>query len=226
MVTGARWDRLVAIMAALAGGDDAAAITLYREFGAPIRAMVARRARGVGASHLTRDDIEAMAFDFCYALIGRAGAWDPGGGALPWVWARKLLHDVVVRSVGQYWVPLEGHPDPEDPGPVDAAPDDRGLHEVLADLARRNPVCDLLARALAGAATPRDAQMFLDYVVCQRAGDPSPSHSVGATFGLTPVAVRKAVERVRRRLRDLAENEPDFAPLRGLPILASRPAAA
>lgn len=226
MVTGPRWERLVAIMAALADGDHAAAIALYHEFGGPIRAMVARRARRVGAYHLTPDDIEGMAVQFCLDLIGRADAWDPGGGALPWVWARKLLHDVVDREIGRYCAPLEGHPDPEDPGPVNAAPDDRPLDEVLADLARRNAVCRLLLRALAIAAAPRDAEMFLNYAVCQRAGDPSPSHTVGSAFGLTPVAVRKAVERVRRRLRDLADDDPVFAPLRGLPILAPRRLAA
>lgn len=218
-------EHLVAIMTALAAGDEAAAVSLYLEFGEPIRRMVVREARRIGVG-LTPQDADEMALDFCLALTSRAGAWDPGGGALPWVWGAKLIRQVIQRSLGACWVPLERCAEPPDPGPVEAVCDDHAPHEVLALLARSNPTCRLLQAALERVTKPLEAQVFLAYVVCQRSGDPSPSHTVRDDFNLKPPAVRKTVERVRKRLQALVGTDPVFAPLGGLAILAARPAAA
>lgn len=209
-------------MARLAAGDEGAAIALYREFGGAIRAAVARRARQVGAYHLSREDIESMALDFCFELARRAGAWDPDGGALPWVWAVRLLCAVVDRYVGQYCVPLGEHHEPEDPTPTDTSSEDADAIQLLDRLARRDGLCALLRAALERVATPRDRAIFLEHAGCRAGGDPSPSHTVGGLFDLAPPAVRKVVERVRKRLWALAADEPEFAPLAELPLLAPR----
>jgi hypothetical protein len=206
-------------MERLANDDPAAAITLYQEFGEPIRKAVARRARHIGAKHLSPEDIEGMALDFCLALIGRAGAWDPDGGALPWVWGVKLLNSVVDGHVGQYHGPLEGTEGPEDPGTRACAVDDRTLLEVLEDLGRRDPLCGLLLAALRRVATPRDIRILFDYCDARHAGDPSPSHTVGALYGVRPEVVRKVAQRVRNRVRALAAADAAFAPLLSLPFL-------
>jgi hypothetical protein len=221
-------ERLAEIMAWMATGDEAAAVALYREFGDPIRKAAARRARNIGATYLTADDIDAMALDFCLDLVGRAGGWNPGGGALPWVWGRRLLHAVVDRMVGRYHLQLDPGSEPEDPGigPIgQAVDDDRSFVEVLEGLGRRNPLCALLRRALERVTSPRDRDIFLQYADCRAGHDPSPSHTLAARHGLTPAAVRKVVQRVRRRILTLAEREPEFAPLADLPVLSWRRAA-
>ena len=75
------------------------------------------------------------------------------------------------------------------------------------------------------AVAPRDAELVLLYAQQQAAGDPSPSHTVGAMLERSPAAVRQSFCRTRRKLRRLALTEPDYRSLLTLPLLADGQAA-
>lgn len=207
---------LVGIMAWMATGDEAAAVALFEAFGGPIRSAVRRTALAQGA-RLDDDEVHQLAAEFCLELVPRAPSWDPGG-ASPWRWAARLITSLVAREVGQYGVPFD--PDHHDRPPAPAAwsgPEGPARHHLRALAADPGaPVAPLLAlldTALGRVASDRDAELFLCHALQREQGDPSPSHTLGAEWGLRPAAVRKAVSRVRHRLVSLARSEAPFAPL-------------
>ena len=210
-------NRLVEIMERMAEGDQAAAITLFREFGDRIGAMVARIARSQGATHLEPEDVDAMALDVCLDLVPRAGSWDPDGGALPWVWAERRIVAMVGRTIGQYGRPLDERLDVEDPGGGPAVDLDDG--EALVRLAAVSEACALVVEALATALSERDRAVLLQFEVQRTSGDPSPAHTVADAFGMTPAAVRQVVKRGKDRLARLAAGDDRFAGIAGLPLL-------
>lgn len=91
---------------------------------------------------------------------------------------------------------------------------------VLEGLADRHPAVALLAEALAVVGSDRDQELLLAYVVQQQAGDPSPAVTLSLLTGRSPDAVRQAVSRVRRSLRQLVADDPRYAVLEGLPLVA------
>jgi hypothetical protein len=222
-------DRLNELMARMADGDDAAAITLFREFGPAIRPSVAAVARRLHASHLTPEDLDAMVLDVCLDLLKRAGSWDPNGGALPWVWAERRVLRIVSDFVGQYGSSFDetfppGH-EPEGGG-VPFPDLDVGEDEALALLARKIPSVALFAEALEAVTDrERNRQVLLLYELQRSAGDPSPALTVGQVHGMKPAAVRKCVERTKKALVALALSEVRFAAIAALPILAAIAAA-
>lgn len=223
--------RLADLLSRIADGDEAAAVTLYREFGEPVRGAVGRAARQMGATHLTREDIEGMAFDVCDDLRHVARAWDPDGGALPWVWAEARVRRIVARHIGQYSDSWDDETHAEQlvmPGP-ESALDRPGLDldedELLRRLAGRDDRCALLREALALEASERDRGVFLLSELQHAMGDPSPAKTVAATFGITHAAARKAVQRVRDRLNRRADNDIRFEKLRDLHIVCRCTAA-
>jgi hypothetical protein len=222
-------DRLNELMARMATGDDAAAISLYREFGPAIRPGVAVVARRLHASHLTPEDIDGIVLDVCLDLLKRAGSWDPNGGALPWVWAERRVLRIVSDFVGQYGSPFDesfppGH-EPEGGGVALSEPD-LGEDETLDRLARRLPTVALFAEALEAVTDrERNRHVLLLYELQRSSGDPSPALTVGQVHGMKPAAVRKCVERTKRALITLAASEARFAAIAGLPILAAIAAA-
>jgi DNA-directed RNA polymerase specialized sigma24 family protein len=227
--------RVAAIMARMAAGDEAAAVTLFLEFGEHVKAKVRRIVRSQGASHLTSDDIDGLAFDACLALVPRAGSWDPNGGALPWVWAERRLVSLVAAYVGQYGTSYDdaagsGRRDRAGDGPdvagVAFAGDEPGDDEALDRLALRLPACALLRDALDATCSDRDRRVFLMFTVQQDGNDPSPSVTVGGAFGLTPDNVRQIARRVRTRLAGLADTDGRYATLRDLAILRAAEAKA
>lgn len=212
--------RLVSIMAAMADGIPSATFDLLREFSDPLRAVVRVELRRRNIGRIDEDELGGLVLDVCLALAEVAGAWDPDG-AVPWTWARHRVGGVVDTWVGQFADSWD--PDRHTPGGVEAEPwvgPEPCMLDVLGSLAGRHPAIGLLTEALAEVGSPRDQELLLAYVVQQQAGDPSPSVTLGLLTGRSPDAVRQAVARVRRRLRQLVASDPRYAVLEGLPLVA------
>lgn len=157
--------RLTEVMRLVAGGDRAAVVALYVEFGGRVLGVVRRHLRRLGVEHVGADDLGGLVVDSCLAIADCASGWDPEGGAAPWTWAEHRIRRVVVEFVGQHADELDEAADvPGSPaGPRDEP-------EPLALLGRADlPVCRLLLDALDVARlSHRDRRLFLDYEV-QRA---------------------------------------------------------
>jgi DNA-directed RNA polymerase specialized sigma24 family protein len=213
-------ERLRKVMAAMAAGDRGATFDLYAEFGGPIRATVRRLLRRLGVDAAPAEDLDGLVIDACLELQTCAEAWDPEGGAKPWVWAERRLLSVVSRWVGQHADTLE------DRGEViermvatgAGASSEPSAVEVLDRL--DHPVCLLLREALEAVATDRDRLILLEVGLQRSLGDASPAVTVGPFVGLRPDAVRQVLRRVRQRVSALAVREPRFEPLVDLALLA------
>jgi hypothetical protein len=217
-------DDLVAIMRRLAGGDEAAVVTLYERYGGPIAASVHRVARQ-RRGRIDRDDLDGLVFEVCFELATIAGGWSPDGGALPWVWARHRVANVVDRVLGQWADPL----DDERVGALDrhlaGAPSPPAVGGSLLGALERLVPDMASARLLAEALdhqriSPRDRELWLEYAFEKHSGNTSPAATVAPEFGMTEVSVRQAARRARQRLVRLAASDERFAPLADLPLLA------
>jgi DNA-directed RNA polymerase specialized sigma24 family protein len=208
-------------MAAMAAGDRGATFDLYAEFGGPIRATVRRLLRRLGVDAASPEDHDGLVIDACLELQGCAGAWDPEGGALPWVWAERRLLAVVSRWVGQHADTLEDRGETIErmvaSGPGSSS--EPTAVEVLARL--DHPTCALLREALEAVASQRDRVILLEVGLQRSLGDASPAVTIGPHVGLRPDAVRQVLRRVRQRLSALAASEPRFAPIFDLELLAT-----
>jgi DNA-directed RNA polymerase specialized sigma24 family protein len=212
------------IMAA-AADDPSAPWDLLNGFGDQIAANLRRLARADGL-RLDADEIEGLTADACLEIVAVARTWRPDGGALPWTYARGRLRALLHRHAGPALAAL---PDvePADPrnwgaaAPADDEPSLAVLGRVAA--AAGEPAVVALERALAVICSPADAELVLRYLQHKAAGDPSPSHTVGAQLGRRPDAVRQAYHRARTRLRRLALADHRFRPLLCLPFLADHP---
>lgn len=216
-----RDQRLQKVMAAMAAGDGGATFDLYAEFGGPIRATVRRLLRRLGMDAASPEDLDGLVIDACLELQGCAEAWDPEGGALPWVWAERRLLAVVSRWVGQHADTLEDRGEVIErmvaTGP--GASSEPTAVEVLERL--DHPTCVLLREALEAVATQRDRVILLEVGLQRSLGDASPAVTIGPHVGLRPDAVRQVLRRVRQRLSALAASEPRFAPIVDLELLAT-----
>lgn len=210
------------LMAAMAAGDRAAALTLVDDFGHQLATAVRRHLRGLHRDDVAqdRDEVHSLVIDVALLIADRAASWSPGG-ALPWTWADRAIRSLVATHVGHARADI----DPEQleralrvVEPVPELPAAGEPLDQLAVLAERDERIALLREAIAHATTnERDAAVHVEYHVQQCNGDPSPAKTVGALFGLTPANVRQINRRVRARLRHLVEHEPRYAPLRDLP---------
>lgn len=227
--SGAGVGDLARIMARLAAGDTAAAVTLYERYGGPIAAAVRRLARD-RPGQLDHDEIDAVVFEVCFELAAIAGAWSPTGGALPWVWARHRVANALDRVLGVVVEPLDAERlaaaavDGDGEAAMAramAGDDDGSLLDTLARLAPEVDAAGLLAAALDhGQVSPRDRELLLEYAYEKHSGNASPAATVAPVFGMKEVSVRQAARRTRQRLLHLAASEERFAPLADLPLLA------
>lgn len=216
-------DELVCIMARLASGDRAAVITLYDRFGGRIAGTIRRLLdeRGV---RLADSEVDGIVFDCCDEIGRLAPAWSPDGGALPWVWARMRLQNIVDRAVGQRADSIDDLP----PGALEqrwadeppARRDDVPLGTVVEHLAPDHTGLRLVLEAFerAGIST-RDRDVLLHHADERCAGNASPSVTLAEVFGMSAVNIRQVVRRTKRKLRALAAADPQFASLRDLPFL-------
>ncbi len=216
---------VAALMGRMSEGDRAAAFELYAEVGDAVRGSVARVARGLHATHLTTEDLDALALDVCMALLPLSRSWDPAGGALPWVWAGRRVTTIVSRYVGQYASAYEDERHDEQVELHQIDEEDVPDEVALARLARREPMAALLLDALSSVVSARDLRVVLLFTVQQSSGDPSPSRTVADATGLQPDNVRQIVSRTRRRLGDLVEADTRYEALGTLPFLGLSAAA-
>jgi DNA-directed RNA polymerase specialized sigma24 family protein len=210
-----------AIMARLAAGDTAAIFALAEHHGHRIAGVVRRQLRTCGVESVAPDDLQSLVLDACMALHGVARAWRPGG-ALPWWWAEGRIRGVVNRWVGIHTDPLDDHWSRADRELEPAAPSaEEGLAEAFARLVAEDPRVHLVA-APARAAKVDDVALvcLLDYQIQQVQGDPSPAHTLAERYGTTPDAMRQRICRGRRRLRQVVANDPRFAVLSELELVA------
>ncbi len=211
---------LATVMARLAEGDRAAVLTLRERF----RPELARAVRAVARqrhARLDADEVDELVTDLALELGTLAGAWDPAG-APPWVWARHRVAQVVDRHLGQWSRPLE-HAEggaADRPVPVPASGAEPPVLEVLGSLARRDPGVALLREAVCRVASERDQAIFFETAVQAALGDRSPAATVAGLLGLRPEAVRQQTRRVRQRVRRLAADDPRFAALAELAVVA------
>ncbi len=220
---GDRPDELARIMRRMADGDEAAVVTMIERYQAPLAAAVHRAARQRRA-RIDRDDVDSLVIDVCFELKKVAGHWSPAGGALPWVWARHRVANVVDRFIGPWAEPLddarlarledrpvEGAEPVADGTMLDA------LDRVVPDLASARLLAEGLDRA---AISMRDRELMLEYQYEKHSGNRAPAATVGSVFGIREVTVRQAAGRARRKLLSLAASDEYFAPLADLPLLA------
>ena len=210
---------LVQIMARLAAADGAAVYSLRERFRPELVRAVRAVARTRGA-RLSADDLEDLITDVAVELARLAPSWDPLG-APPWVWARHRVASLVDRHVGQWTRPLdeEEHAAAAVEG-VPTASAEAPLLEILAGLAHWHPEVALLREAVARVATDRDQVIFFETAVQVSLGDRSPAVTVAGLLGIRPEAVRQQHRRVRLRVQRLAAEEPRFATLAALPVVA------
>lgn len=216
--------RLEEIMAEMAKGDHAFAVTLFQEFGDEVKGAVRRAFRQQGRPKIDEDTVGGIALDVCFDLVARAPSWDPGG-AKPWNWGYGLVVGHVRDHLGPVGACPLGTTDLAAPAadPAFAGHDDGDVVATLTRLAASGPLVALLQAGLARACGPRDSAVLLELHIQKAQGDPSPSHTVARAHAMTPAAVRKAASRTAQRLRRLARAEPDFAALEGLAILQGDP---
>ena len=221
------FERLIAVMAALAQGDRAALFQLYEEFGEHVAAVVRRELRRVHAQ-VPADDFGGLVIDSVMTIADCAAGWDPTGGAMPWVWARHRVRQVVSRHLGQFADSIDaGRKTTTEKleqyaATVPIAAHDSGVSELeaLVRLSATEDVCALLLAALEDVTTERDREILLAYKLQAALGDPSPANTVGDAFRLKPATVRQVVKRSLDRLRKLADTEPRFRALADLHFLS------
>lgn len=207
-------------MAGLAAGDTAMVFALVERFGDELRRTLVALAAEAGLERPGRDDLEGLVYDAAVEIRRVATGWRFDGGALPWVWARARLLGVLRQASPP---PAELVADLALERPDESAlawqGEERPAVVVLCTVARRHPGAAMVAEALAIAVREADREVLLRHADQVRAGDPSPAVTVGREVGRSPDAVRQAVSRARRKLRDLAEAEHRFRPLLRLPLL-------
>lgn len=221
-----RLDRteLARLLAAMVD-DPAMVVPFLDAYGERLAAVVRRHLRDLGRDDLARDGdtVEGLVVDVALLLRDHGGAWRPDGGALPWSWAWSGIRALVVEVAGHARADVELDRLAEGtPAPV--APVTAAAELDLDGLAARVPELDLLLEAIGELGLrERDRRVHVEYRLQVALGDPSPAHTVGAEFGLTPELVRQIDRRVRARLQLLAATVERFAPIAELPWVTGWP---
>jgi hypothetical protein len=211
--------RLEEVMQGLAAGDVACTWALADEFGVELARVVRRLLQDMGRRDVAAEPgrVEGLVLDIAFHLLDHGAAWDPAGGALPWVWAERAVRSLVARDVGHRCTGDDAEAVAADApdGPPAPASD-----PTIDDLAAADPMVGLLVEAIARAGSDRDVAVHLEYGIQRACGDPSPAHTVAEAFGLKPDNVRQIDHRMRRKLRALADQDDRFRELGGLRWLA------
>lgn len=213
-------ERVAELMAAMGEGDTDAIFEFYVEFGHHIEAVVHLVARKRRAS-LRAEDAEALTMDVAIDLAGRAASWRADGAA-PWRWAHHRIANAVDGHVGQWATSLDGGStsvELEAPATGLGAAEPPML-DVVAEMADRYPLIALLVEGVERVAPEADRGLFFDYLAEIGGGGSAHAEVVGRLHDLSSQVVRKRMSRLRAKLRNLAESDPRFAPLKDLAAVA------
>jgi hypothetical protein len=221
---------IAAYMARIVDGDSDAIFEFFDAFGHKVRYSVKGVLRSMGRQDLLQDvaEFEGIVMSAWLDMAERASGWSPEG-ALPWTWASRRIYATVVRGAGhalanpERYKSLEG----DDVGNDlwDIKPSDRDYSEVafghhppvadsFANIAGDNPRAQKFMDALGRVASPKNAQVFLDYRYQLCNGDISPSHTVAGMHEMTSDNVRQVFSRTLRKFRSLIETDDSLASLR------------
>lgn len=202
-------DLLATCMAGMAAGDASLLWAFLEAFGDRLAGVVRGALRDFHREDVARDAdaVHGLVLDVAFVLFDRAAGWRPGGAA-PWHWARAAVRAEVAARIGHRTEELDlDRLEQEAGAPPVAVAAGVGRAEgaaALDRLAARHPEVAAFTERLDAVASPRDRQVFAEYLLQQSHGDPSPSHTVAAILGLTPANVRQIVCRVRGRVRSAA----------------------
>ena len=130
--------------------------------------------------------------------------------------------------------PNDGGDDDDDAGDDDSD-DDRGDSNcrrrttptgdgddlILTRLRNDDPRLALMLTTLKDNHSERDYLIVVEYLQQQSFGDPSPSHTVGRLYGVKPDTARQIYHRARKRMRQLAADDPALESLRDFWWLAA-----
>jgi len=197
-------------MARLAAGDLAFVFVLATVWRRPIERLVRTLLCEMGRVDLAhnRDEVDGLVIDACLVIADRAGGWRPGAAA-PWLWARLAIRAEVARSIGHRCVELDdrdgGHGLDHD---HDTGQPVTGEAVDYDELVARDPRFASFDDVLRECTSDRDRRVVVEYLQQQSAGDPSPSHTVGQMFDLTPATVRQVCSRALRKVRRVLGDEP------------------
>jgi hypothetical protein len=211
------------VMARLADGDLAYTVTLAQGWYCPIARLVRNQLIEMGRHDLAgqADEVDGLVIDACFVIADRARGWRPGG-ASPWYWARRAIRAHIARSIGHRTVEFD-----------DVAHDRGDAREPLAleliDLVERDERFATFDDALRACTGDRNRRIVIEYLEQQTAGDPSPAHTVGQMFDLSPPAVRQVCSRTLRKVRALLDthaSEPNPDGPDDRPVVMQGPRAA
>lgn len=208
------------VMAGLAAGDVAMVAGLVAAFGGELRATLVALSGAAGVPRPPAGELDGLVYEAAAEIATVAGAWNPSGGALPWVWARQRLVQLLRRDHGPHVVLLP-HIDAEAIQDAETAWTDPEppVTLVLDAVADRCAQARLVRSALERAVAEGDRVAFLLHAQQMADGDPSPAVTVARELGRTPEAVRQSVCRSRRRLAALARADARYRVLLELPLL-------
>ena len=198
-------------------------VSLFRLATPPVRKLIASELNAAGF-RLSREELDDLTRSAVVDIAGLAGTWRPDGGALPWNWARQRILAQAFTAITGCHKSLDADPDsdvPESETRFASASDEADLAETLDRLAGCVPEAGLLLSGLNQVANERDRQIWLEYVAEQAVGNPAPAGAVARTHGLREPNVRKIVQRVRKGLSDLAQEDPSFEMLGQFPAVAA-----
>jgi DNA-directed RNA polymerase specialized sigma24 family protein len=177
-------------------------VTLARGWYTPIARLVRNQLIEMGRHDLAgqADEVDGLVIDACFAIADRASGWRPGG-ASPWYWARRAIRADIARSIGHRTVEFDDvlHDCSHAPEP---------LTPELSELIERDPRFATFDNALRTCTSERNRRIVIEYLEQQAAGDPSPAHTVGQMFDVSPPAVRQVCSRALRKVRALVDRQP------------------
>jgi len=205
-------DELTEMMSLLACRETAV-LAFVAAYGDRLRTVVRSHLRRLGRPDLARDgaEVDGLVWDVAVFIQRHAGSWRPGG-ALPWNWARRGIASLLAEAIGHARADLDVDQLDLALAPAELTGDDVELDDLAGV-----PIVSLLLTALDQIpCSRRDRQVHVEYRRQCGAGDPSPSSTVGAQFGLRSDHVRQIDRRVRAKLAALAATDQKFAPLADL----------